>query len=243
MGQKKGKKRTVLAPVLTQAVLWHFITRGIGKQRVLPASSSFRPISISCGLPIATSTPNVPPQLKQILSVLRGKVLTHSTKANLSGCVGIAAQRWAPPGAKWTGTGPLHFTPARFLNWSDQNQQITDKYKAVTQFHSVLLMRGILALGCHPDRLCINTMMHQSGFFIIFCSLANNFYYHSWSNTNTLSTTTPKMILKTEIIIRFSPNIFGFTRQSNQIWAWHLDITTKSLHYTRVQQLIIRKSE
>lgn len=98
--KKKKRKRTVLAPVLTQAVLWHFITRGIGKQRALPASSSFLPISISCGLPIATSTPNVPPQLKQILSVLRGKVLTHSTKANLSGCVGIAAQRWAPPGAK-----------------------------------------------------------------------------------------------------------------------------------------------
>lgn len=54
-----------------------------------------------------------------------GKVLTHSTKASLSCCVGTVAPHRAAPGAKSTGIRPFNFTPVLSLNWPGQNQSQT----------------------------------------------------------------------------------------------------------------------
>lgn len=123
MGQK-NTNRTAIAPscnILTpaalqyKALLWHFITRGIAKQHA-PAPSLFPSHFHFLWLAHRRPHPNMPPQPRQILPVLQGKLLTHSTKASLSCCVGTVALHRAPPDAKRNGTRPFHFTPALSLN-------------------------------------------------------------------------------------------------------------------------------
>jgi len=73
--KKKGTPPSPVCSFLAPATLQHY---GVSSREELQNSMSqhhhsFLPISISCALPIAASIPTMPPQLKQILSVLRGK--------------------------------------------------------------------------------------------------------------------------------------------------------------------------
>lgn len=128
MGQKReNRKGQPSLPCVITSDRQHCsikLSYGIPSREELRNSAhhhSFLPISISCGVPTAASIQTCPHSQSNILSVLRGKVLTHSTKASLSCCVGTAAQRRAPPGAKSTGTRPSHCSPASSLNRPDQN--------------------------------------------------------------------------------------------------------------------------
>lgn len=105
---KTKQKRTSLAPLRNapapaalqhKALVWHFITREIAKQRA-PAPSLFPSHFHFLWFAQHRPHPNMPPQPRQILCVLWGKVLTHSTKASLSCCVGIVVQHRPPPSAK-----------------------------------------------------------------------------------------------------------------------------------------------
>ena len=101
----RKQNRTARAPLcnaLTPAALQHKLCYGISSREELQKKKknsvhqhhhSFLPISISCGLPTAASIQTCPHSQSRYCLFSGGKVLTHSTKASLSCCVGTVAQR------------------------------------------------------------------------------------------------------------------------------------------------------
>lgn len=124
---------------------------------------SFLPIS--CGFPTDVTIPNVPPQLKQILSVcsLREKCwLTAQRRAHLS--AGTAAQHRASLGAKWCGTRPLHTSS---LPKTTRLKSMLHRTNSANQLLCTPLTQGrvVLYWNIYQYRCRMMTTRIASGFF------------------------------------------------------------------------------
>lgn len=100
-------------PALTPAAFHH-------QRNYKTACSSTIALSFPFPFPVVCPPPppseHAPAAKPDTVCSRGGKVLTHSTKASPSCCVGTVAPQRVAPGAKSTGIRPFNFTPVLSLN-------------------------------------------------------------------------------------------------------------------------------